>query len=147
MPLSRKLHSSWYVLSDFLAAILAWIVLYFVRRYLLGETIVNDGTLFLNQRFWLGLSVIPMAWIIFYSILGSYNSLYHKSTLNEMTITFVSGVIGCTIIFFLIVINDPQKEYTYYYKSLFFYALAQIVFTCIGRHLILSAINRQIRSG
>jgi exopolysaccharide biosynthesis polyprenyl glycosylphosphotransferase len=147
MPLSRKLHSIWYVLSDFFAAILAWMVLYFVRRYLLGETIVSDGMPFLNQRFWLGISVIPLAWIIFYTILGSYKSLYHKSTLNEMTITFVSGVIGCTIIFFLIVINDPQKEYTYYYKSLFFYALAQIVFTWIGRSLILSAINRQIRSG
>jgi exopolysaccharide biosynthesis polyprenyl glycosylphosphotransferase len=147
MPLSRKLHSSWYVLSDFFAAILAWIVLYFVRRFLLGEIIVSDGLPFLNQRFWLGISLIPFAWIIFYTILGSYKSLYHKSTMNEITITFVSGVIGCTIIFFLIVINDPQKQYTYYYKSLFFYALAQIIFTCIGRWLILSAVNRQIRSG
>jgi exopolysaccharide biosynthesis polyprenyl glycosylphosphotransferase len=147
MPVSKKLNNSWYVLSDFLAAILAWIVLYFVRRYLLNEIIVQDGLPFLNQRFWLGISLIPFAWIVFYSILGSYKSLYHKSTLNELTITFISGVIGCTIIFFLIVINDPQKEYTYYYKSLFLYALAHILFTWIGRVFILSVIHRQIRSG
>ncbi|RYF93541.1 MAG: hypothetical protein EOO02_24210 [Chitinophagaceae bacterium] len=106
-----------YVLSDFFAAILAWIVLYFVRRYLLGEVILNNGMPFLNQRFWLGISLLPVAWIIFYSILGSYKSLYHKSTMNELTITLVSGVIGCTIIFFLIVINDPQKEYTYHARA------------------------------
>jgi polysaccharide biosynthesis protein PslA len=147
MAESKKLNSSWYFISDFCAAVLAWIVLYFVRRYLLGEVIIFHGRPFLNQRFWLGISLIPIAWIIFYALLGSYNSLYHKSTLNELTITLVTGLIGCTIIFFLIVINDPQKQYTYYYKSLFSYATAQVLFTWAGRYIILAAVNRQLRKG
>ena len=147
MPFPKKLHSVWYLIGDFIAAILAWIVLYFVRRYLLGEVVTIHGQLYLNQRFWLGLSLIPPSWIIFYAMLGAYNSLYSKSILNELTITLVASLIGCTLIFFIIVINDPQTKYTYYYKSLFSFAIAQTLFTWISRSVILSVIHRQIRKG
>ncbi|MET0300023.1 MAG: sugar transferase [Flavitalea sp.] len=147
MPFSKKLNSVWYLLSDYLAAVLAWIVLYFVRRHLLNEVVVIDGSLYLNQRFWLGITLVPPAWVLFYAILGSYNSLYRKSTLNEFTTTFVSSLIGCTLFFFAIVINDPQTVYTYYYKSLFSYVFAQLVFTWIGRMSILSIRTSQLRKG
>ena len=147
MPAPKKLNSVWYVAGDFVAAILAWIVLYFVRRYLLGEMTVHNGRLYLNQRFWLGVSLIPFAWIVFYAMLGSYNSIYRKSTLNELTVTIVTGLIGCTVIFFLIVINDPQKEYTYYYKSLFLYVVAQIFFTWSCRGILLSLADTQLKNG
>lgn len=72
----KKIHISWYVLSDFISAILSWMVLYFTRRSLLGEPIYVDGKIFLNERFWLGLLLIPAGWIVFYGITGTYHSLY-----------------------------------------------------------------------
>ncbi|RYG05661.1 MAG: sugar transferase [Chitinophagaceae bacterium] len=147
MPFSKKINSVCYFLSDYFAAILAWIVLYFVRRYLLNELIILDHSLYLNQRFWLGIALVPPFWVMFYAVLGSYNSIYRKSTLNEFTITFVSSLIGCTLLFFTIVINDPQTEYTYYYKSLFSYVSAQLVFTWTGRMVILTIRSRQLKKG
>ncbi|MBC7848978.1 MAG: sugar transferase [Chitinophagaceae bacterium] len=147
MPTSKSLHSKWYLLSDYLAAVLAWMVLYFTRRYLLEETITLERGIYLNNRFWWGISLIPLAWLIFYTIIGSYRSLYAKSRLNEFTLTFISSIIGCTIVFFLIVINDPQREYTYYYKAFFCFLAAQFVFTWFGRWLILRKVKRQLDSG
>lgn len=147
MPSVKRIHSTWYLLGDYLAAILAWIVLYFSRRYLLQENIFSENELYLNDRFWWGISCIPLTWIIFYSLVGSYHSLYSKSKLNEFIITLLCCIIGCTIIFFAIVINDPQTQYTYYYKALSGYIAAQVLLTWLGRVIILSKVKKQLRQG
>lgn len=144
---SKKIHIAWYILSDYIAAILAWIVMYFSRRLLLSEPVTMDGEIYLNNRFWLGISVIPLCWLMFYAMVGSYTSMYKKSRLNEFTITFICSLIGCTVIFFSIVINDPQTDYRYYYKTYFIFLGAQLVFTLIGRWIILNIIKNQLEKG
>src|SRR6476646_604455 len=104
----RKIHITWYVLSDFLSAIISWMILYFTRRILLNEPVFTNGEIFFNDRFWLWLALIPAGWVFFYALIGTYHSLYKKSRLSEFTNTALSSLIGCTILFFAIVINDPQ---------------------------------------
>jgi polysaccharide biosynthesis protein PslA len=147
MANTKRINSSWYVVSDYLAAIFAWIVLYFIRRYLLEETITIERRIYLNDRFWWGITTIPLAWLIFFTLIGSYRSLYAKSRLNEFTLTLISSIIGCIIVFFVIVINDPQREYTYYYKAFFSFLGAQFIFTWIGRWIILTRVKKQLESG
>ncbi len=143
----RKIHITWYVLSDYISAILSWMILYFTRRYLLKEPIFVDGELFLNNRFWLGLLLIPAGWIIFYALTGTYHSLYKKSRLNEFSSTALSSLIVCTILFFAIVINDPQTDYRYYYKAYFIFLFMHFGITWTGRWLLLSLAKMQIRKG
>lgn len=147
MAESKKIHGNWYVFSDYIAAILAWIVLYFIRRHLLDEAITIEKRLYLNSRFWWGISLIPAGWLVFYTVTGVYRSIYSKSRITEFTTTVISVIIGCTVVFFLIVINDPQNQYTYYYKAFFTYLAAQFVFTWLGRWFILSRANKQLQSG
>jgi exopolysaccharide biosynthesis polyprenyl glycosylphosphotransferase len=148
MSANNRINSAWYLLSDGVAAILGWTVLHFARRYFLHEPFFRQGDhLIITRPFWWGLYFIPIAWLIFFAITGSYNSLYKKSRFNELTTTLVICVIGCTIIFFSIVLNDPQREYTYFYKALFTYMAAQTVFTWIGRNIILHTVRRQLENG
>lgn len=147
MANSNRINSSWYVVVDYLAAILAWIVLYFSRRYLLEEAITVERRIYLNDRFWWGITLIPMAWLVFHTIIGAYRSLYAKSRLNEFTLTLISSIIGCTLIFFLIVINDPQHNYTYYYKAFLIFLSAQFLFTWFGRYTLLSKVKKQLDTG
>jgi exopolysaccharide biosynthesis polyprenyl glycosylphosphotransferase len=143
----RKIHVIWYVLSDFLSAILSWIILYFTRRLLLNEAIFSDGKVFLNDRFWLGLALIPAGWIFFYALTGTYHSLYKKSRLTEFTHTALTSLIGCTILFFAIVINDPQTDYRYYYKAYFTFLFMHFLITWTGRWIILYCTKMQLRRG
>jgi len=147
MPVPRKIHIIWYILSDYLAAILSWIIWYFTRRHLLSEPIYVNGDLYLNNRFWLGISIIPAGWLVFYALVGSYNKLYKKSRLNEFTVTAVCSIIGCTVLFFSIVINDPQTDYRYYYKAYFSFLLVQFLLTALGRWIILAITKRQLEKG
>lgn len=147
MPGTRRIHQNWYVVGDYLAAILAWIVLYFTRRYLLEEAITVERKIYLNDRFWWGISLIPIGWLILYTLTGTYRNLYAKSRLSELSKTLVLALIGCTLVFFLIVINDPQHQYTYYYKAFFAYLGAQILFSWFFRWITLRRVKKQIDSG
>lgn len=147
MPVSKPIHSIWYLFSDWLASALGWCFLYFVRRSLLDQPLFEDGFVFLNDRFWWGLLLIPLGWIILFAILGSYRTLYRKSITREFGMTSVSTIVGCIIIFFLIVINDPQQHYFYYYKAFFSFLLVQFLITWIGRFIVLSLVRVQLRKG
>jgi len=147
MQASKKTHISWYVLSDYFAGILAWIILYFTRRVLLSEPIILNHEIYLNNRFWMGITIIPIGWLIFFGIVGAYHSVYKKSRLNEITITAICSVIGCTVLFFSIVINDPQTDYRYYYKAFFTFLSTQFTITWFGRWIILTIAKSQLKNG
>jgi polysaccharide biosynthesis protein PslA len=143
----RKIHITWYIFSDFISAVLSWTALYFTRRILLTEKILTDNGIYLNNRFWLGQALIPIGWVFFYALIGTYHSLYKKSRLNEFSNTAITSLIGCTILFFAIVINDPQTDYRYYYKAYFAFLFMHFFLTWTGRWLILYFSKRQIRKG
>lgn len=143
---SKRIHSAWYLLSDYIAAVLSWLALYFVRRYLAAFITINN-VVYLDTRFWWGITLLPIAWVIFYAILGSYGSLYKKSRLSELTLTFISSIIGSTLIFFLVVINDPNPGYTYYYKTFLSFFVAHFFFTWGGRSFILHLVKKQLDRG
>ena len=151
MPASPKAHTVpiiWYILSDYFAALLSSIIFHFSRRILLSEAIFVHGKLLLTNRFWLGTSTIPPAWILLFAMVGAYRtSLYKKSRLTELTNTFICSIFGCTVIFFAIVINDPVKDYHYFYQTYFIFLSAQFFLTATGRLVILTRVRRQVEEG
>jgi polysaccharide biosynthesis protein PslA len=150
MPPPKKSHTIpilWYILSDYTAALLSSIIFHFSRRMLLSEPIFIGRHLVLTPRFWLGTITIPIGWLILFTLMGSYKSLYQKSRLSEAANSFIYSLIGCTIVFFSIVINDPVKDYHYFYQTYFIYLTAQFVLTLTGRIFILNIVRRQVAKG
>ncbi|WP_431214608.1 nucleoside-diphosphate sugar epimerase/dehydratase [Puia sp. P3] len=148
--MQRKLHTVsilWYILSDYATALLSSIIFHFSRRILLSETIFYNHKLLLTQRFWLGTSTIPLGWLALYTLMGSYRNLYQKSRLNESTNTFIYSIVGCTIVFFAIVINDPVKDYHYFYQTYFVFLFSHFLLTVTGRLVILNYVRNQVRKG
>src|SRR5256885_4708139 len=111
MPLKINIRPACYALTDYITTAIAWVVFYFVRKHILKESINID------LSFWFSLFLIPTGWLILYGILGSYNSIYKKSRLTELTKTFFCSLFGCVIIFFSIKPNDVKNDYGYYYTA------------------------------
>ena len=60
-----------YIFSDFIAAAIAWSILYIFRKYQEGfatEDIIN--AIFKDKNYILGIITIPFAWLIFYFFTG-----------------------------------------------------------------------------
>jgi exopolysaccharide biosynthesis polyprenyl glycosylphosphotransferase len=143
------LHINWYVVSDALAAAVAWVAFALVRKNLLNESVGSRFGFIFNDRFFqLTLLAIPLLWVILFSLTGSYRqSLYRKSRLNEFTNTFMISLIGCLFTFFVFILNDSNKSYTYYYSAFFSFLLIHFGITFLGRALILHAVKNHLFKG
>lgn len=150
MKQTKPIHIAWYVFSDFLMASLAWGIMYFLRKYFLGLTVSEDGELAIDDNFWLGVTLVPLGWLILYTLVGSYRSLYKKSKLQEITTVFICSLIGTAFLYFTIILNDIQednKSYRYYYIAYFTLLGIHLLLTTIGRLIILNITEKQLRSG
>ena len=150
MKQAKPIHITWYILSDFFMASLAWAIMYFLRKYFLGLTVSEDGKLAIDDNFWLGITLVPLGWLILYTLVGSYHSLYKKSKLQELTTVFICSLIGITFLYFSIILNDIQEDnrsYKYYYIAFFTLLGIHLLLTITGRLIILNIAQSQLRSG
>lgn len=135
-----RIHIRWYAFCDFFASAFTWVIFFFVRRNLLWQ----DYSL--NTKFYLGIVLLPLAWLALYLLFGFYKNLYHKSRLNEFFKTLACTTIGCLIIFFLFLINDARTDSRIYYKEFFSLLGLQFFFTMSARLIILNIAKRQLSS-
>jgi exopolysaccharide biosynthesis polyprenyl glycosylphosphotransferase len=149
MKQTKPIHIAWYVFSDFVMASLAWGFMYFLRKYFLGLTVSEDGELAIDDNFWLGITLVPLGWVILYTLVGSYRSLYKKSKLQEITTVFICSLIGTAFLYFAIILNDIQEatSYKYYYIAFFTLLGIHLLLTIFGRVIILNMAEKQLRSG
>jgi polysaccharide biosynthesis protein PslA len=147
---NRLIHIGWYALVDFITAALSWAIIFFLRKYLLGLSLTDDGVLTTDKNFWLGIFIIPLGWLILYFLVGSYKSLYAKSRLREFTTTFICSLGGTTFLYFTIIINDLKdlhKDYRYFYIAYLSLFAIHFFLTFCGRLILLNLAKRQLVTG
>ena len=146
--MNRKLQVFKYVFLDWLAALIAWSLFYIFRKYTENPDIFTHFETVIDDRmFWLGILIVPVFWLFLYTMMGSYRRVFRKSRLRELWQTFVISLIGVTIIFFVLILDDVILTYKSYYQS--FIALFLLhFFITFNLRLILTTITvHRIHSG
>ncbi len=136
-----RIHIRWYALGDCVAAILSWVTFYFARKYIIQEPFV------IGARFYIGIVVFPLIWLMVYYLVGSYNNLYHKSRLVEFSNTLIYTFFASICILFLFLLYDVTGDYTIYYKEFISLWLIQTLFTFCIRLFFLNRAKKQLNSG
>jgi FlaA1/EpsC-like NDP-sugar epimerase len=147
MKSGKQISVAWYAVIDALTASLAWASFFFIRKWLLKETITDESQIMSNNNFLYGILFIPLGWLALYTLVGSYRGLYKKSRLLEFTITFVCSLIGSIVLFFVFLLDDVQNNYSYYYLALLCLFSVHFILTYWGRWLILNKVKRQLLNG
>ena len=123
--MNKRLQVTRYVILDWLSAFIAWMLFYIFRKYTEDPYIFSHFDRVTNDnRFWLGILIIPVFWLVLYLMIGSYRRIYRKSRLKELGQTLIITLIGVTIIFFVLILDDFIVTYRSYYQS--FIVLFQI---------------------
>lgn len=145
MDKKKYLHISWYVISDYVLSLIAWILFSLHRENLLGKHLL----LTFNEDFILYSSlIIPLGWNVLFLLTGAYSQpLYKKSRLNEITHTIIITLSGSIIIFFLFIINDDISYYTYFYNVFATLFFLQLLSVSAGRLLLLSIAKKHLSEG
>ncbi len=150
MKENKLIHNAWYAVIDFITAALSWAIIYFLRKAFLGLEVKDEDGLTVDSNFWLGIILVPLGWLFIYTLVGAYHSLYMKSRLREFTITFICSLIGCTFLYFTIILNDLNdlnKNYTYYYAAFFSLLIIHFFLTISGRLILINIARQQLTSG
>ena len=136
-----RIHISWYALGDCVAAILSWVVFYFARKYIIHEAFV------IGPRFYIGIAVFPLTWLIIYYLVGCYGNLYHKSRLVEFSNTAIYTFFASICILFLFLLYDATGDYNIYYKEFMSLWLIQTLITFSIRLFFLNSAKKQLNNG
>ena len=136
-----RIHIAWYAIGDFIAALIAWVIFYFIRKQIIGEPAV------VGVKFYMGLILYPLAWIILYHLKGSYKNIYHKSRLIEFLKTVNQSFIGSILILFLFLLYDATGDYNIYYKEFLSLLGVQVFITFFIRLLFLNKVKAQLEKG
>jgi len=114
----RKLHTAIFIVTDSLAAALAWIAFFAYRKYFIEPAKFGyQIPIELDNNFFIALLIIPAYWALLYYFSGHYKQVWHRSRIEELSKVFSSTLIGVLLIFFALLLDDEVKNYQSYYKT------------------------------
>lgn len=137
-----------YILLDWLAAALAWLLFFIGRKvYIEHQPLENFKNYLFDSEFYKGIVLIPLAWVLFYFLSNTYTNIYKKSRLSELGKTWLQTLVGVAIIFLVILLDDYITIYKDYYYLLGLLLLLQGCLTSFFRIYYLTIAKRQILNG
>lgn len=138
---NRQLRTS-LVFLDWLAALLSWGLFYYFRQ------IDIEGKAFVpNDRFYLGLTIVPAVWILIYFLQGTYMDVRRMHRIRIFALSFFATLIGTLFLFFALLLDDEISNYQTYYQSLLLLFSLHIVISLLVRFPLVGYIVRQLHSG
>lgn len=130
------------LLLDFLSASLAWALFYIYRR-----VEIEQVEIVLDANFYKGIVLIPLFWIVLYTLQGTYLKIRYMYRTRIIALTLFASLLGTTMLFFFFILDDVVLTYTNYYRSFFILFLLHFLITSILRFIYISNNVRNIHNG
>jgi len=136
------------LITDALSASVSWYLLFYFRKLCIeGNEEVGFQVFSKDTNFLLGLLVLPLVWLAFHSLTGFYRHIYRRSRLRELRNTFLTSIIGCTVLFFVFLLDDYVLDFRDYYLTFSVLFFSHFVLTYFFRFVLSSITNRRIQQG
>lgn len=143
----RLIHTIFFVLFDGIAGGFSWSLFFLYRKFFIeSDKFGYQIPVELDKNFYLALFAIPLYWIGLYFLAGHYKDVWRKSRINEISKTFTVTVIGVTLLFFALLLDDEVRSYQSYYKSLLTLFVLNFGFTLFFRLIGASLIKTGLRA-
>lgn len=116
--MDRRSQTMLYVAADLLAAALAWTLFFLYRKtYLEPLKFGHPVAVELDERYWLGLAVLPAFWVLLFVMIGGYADIFRRFRTKELGQTLLISLIGSIVVFFALLLDDTVASPAYYYQS------------------------------
>ncbi len=143
--MNKTLHTLKYVFFDLLSAAAAWTVFYIYRKSKIDPVKIGSvPDVFFDSQFFKSIIVIPLTWLLFYYLVGTYNNVLRRSRINEFVQTFTVSLLGVTVVFFVLLLDDYVTSYKFYYNLFFTLFGLHFLFTATLRFILSSITNYRI---
>ncbi|MCB0397177.1 MAG: sugar transferase [Flavobacteriales bacterium] len=144
--MNRTLQVLKYVIADLISASLAWGMFFIYRKKFIEPVKYGYEVPYeLDQKLVIGLIILPLFWLLLYTIFGTYRDIYRKSRLKEMAQTLWASFIGVLVIFFVLLLDDEVANYKSYYRTFFVLYGLHFLITFLFRFLLTSHTAHRIQ--
>ena len=142
-----KLKTINYIFFDFLSSALAWTIFNYYRKTQIDilKTGLYSGEVF-DRQYFFSVLTLPLIWVLVYCLSGSYNNVLRKSRINEFVQILSTTILGVTVLFFVLLLDDSVVTYKLYYKLYFVLFSAHFFITSIFRIILSTNINHKIQN-
>ena len=130
---------------DFAMAVVAWSLFFAYRKY--SEMGHFNWDMLNDRNFFIGIVLIPLGWVLLYSIFDEYLDIYRKSRIKTITSTFWLTGVGVLFLFFTLILDDVVTEYAGYVRSFFVLFILHFVLTSFSRTVLLTWASRRLKRG
>ncbi|MDZ7777389.1 MAG: sugar transferase [Bacteroidales bacterium] len=116
--MNKNIQTVKYVLLDLISAVIAWVLFFIYRKYSVDPSVLNRmSEITTDTNLYLGMTIVPLFWLLLYYLSGNYRKVYRRSRLKELGQTLLVTLVGVTIIFFTLILDDVIVSYQSYYRS------------------------------
>jgi exopolysaccharide biosynthesis polyprenyl glycosylphosphotransferase len=137
--MNKKLQVTKYVVADFLSALVAWMLFFIYRKYVIDPQLISTFNLvFGDVNLYLGALILPWFWLLLYVLVGTYRKIYRKARLREFGQTVLITLIGVIIIFFALILDDQIKNNRMFLQYFLVLFTLHLLFTASCRFIITS---------
>ena len=102
----RRYGTVWIILVDLLSAAFAWSTFYFLRA-----TWLEHKAFDFNPTFYLGVSLVPLAYLLLYYLQGTYLNVRRLYRLKIIQLTLIASIMGSLMLFFVLLLDDEVINY------------------------------------
>jgi exopolysaccharide biosynthesis polyprenyl glycosylphosphotransferase len=146
MTKQRRVGIFIYSIADFLTALIAWACFYLYRKVYIEHYNFHES-IFEDTNFISGILIIPIGWVMLYSIFDTYTDIYRMSRIHTIMTTFIHTLIGTAFLFFVLIQDDIVPNNATRNKSLLVLFLLHYIITSIVRVIIITRATWRLKSG
>ncbi|MDR2979259.1 MAG: exopolysaccharide biosynthesis polyprenyl glycosylphosphotransferase [Bacteroidales bacterium] len=147
--MNKKLLTTLYITLDIFAAIATWVLFFVYRKYNVDHALFShfSDSVLSDPKFLSGTFIYPLYWGILHTFVGSYNQIFRKSRLKELTTTFVITLFGTLPFFFAFILDDIVNSHTDYIVYFLLLLGLQFFLTYIPRVIVTTDVIKKIHKG
>ncbi len=146
MKAQRNLELLIYRSGDFIAAVIGWFIFFYLRKITENPTI-SLVEIYQDPKLTQGIILIPLMWMVLYSIFDTHRDIYRFSRLETLKSTIFTTFIGVLLLFFTVLMDDTALKYTSYFSLFISLFCIHFILTAIFRMAILTVASRRLKAG
>jgi len=139
----RTQYRVWYILSDTISAVSAWLGFFLIRTVWIEEKALSQA--WGDPNLIKGLIVVPIFWIVGFALYGLYRNVLRKSRLREIGQVLLVSLVGNLLLFFILLLDDQVSDYRVYYRSFFILLGLHFFVTAAFRTMISTNLANKIK--
>lgn len=138
--MSKHFNRYLFLFLDWLIALVSWSIFFYSRKVILEKRPFE-----FDDKFFLGIFLIPLFWLFFYVLQGTYYDVRRLYRLKVFNLTVISSFVGSIILFFILLLDDQIADYKMYYTSFILLFSIHFCLSMVTRFTYVSILVNRIQ--